>query len=209
MECRTSVHMSRRNDRKTKRIFEVKGVRIGIVAYTYSLNGLVVPKGKDYLVSMIDKERMEKEVKEMDEDVDLTVVSIHWGDEYSLQPSARQEELAESLAAAGADIIFGHHPHVLQRYTKIGDTEVFYSLGNFYSAQQFDSANIGGIAKVHISTTDLAGQRFLKIKKSTFYPTAVVQDENKRFVVVPLKEAGRHTSFNEEWAMDHVGLLPE
>jgi len=193
-------------DRNTKRIFDVKGVRIGILAYTYSLNGAAIPKGKGYLVSLIDKGRMETEIKEMKKEVDLTVVSIHWGDEYVLNPSERQEELAEWLASEGVDIVFGHHPHVLQRYTKIGNTEVFYSLGNFYSAQAFDSTNIGGIAKVHVSSIELAGRRYVQIDKSTFYPTAVVKDENRRFVVVPLKDASTNTSFDEEWAMNHVGL---
>lgn len=196
-------------DRETKRIFEVKGMRIGVLAYTYSLNGAAIPTGKGHLVSLINKDRMETEIKEMEEEVDLTVVSIHWGDEYVLQPSERQEELAEWLASQGVDIIFGHHPHVLQRYAKIGKTEVFYSLGNFYSAQQFDSTNVGGLGKVHISTVDLAGKRFTEIGKSTFFPTAVIRDENKRFVVVPLKEAEGKTAFNEAWVAEHVGLQPE
>jgi poly-gamma-glutamate synthesis protein (capsule biosynthesis protein) len=193
-------------DRDTKRVFNVKGVRIGILAYTYSLNGAAIPKGKGYLVSLMDKGRMETEIKEMKKEVDITVVSIHWGDEYVLQPSERQTELAEWLASEGVDLIFGHHPHVLQRHEKIGNTEVFYSLGNFYSAQAFDSTNIGGIAKVHVSTMELAGKRFVQIDKSTFYPTAVLKDENKRFRVIPLKDANTQSSFDEEWVTNHVGL---
>lgn len=193
-------------DRGTKRIFDVKGVRVGVLAYTYSLNGAAIPKGKGYLVSLITKDRMETEIREMKAEADLTVVSIHWGDEYVLQPSERQEELAEWLASQDVDIIFGHHPHVLQPYAKIGNTEVFYSLGNFFSAQAFDSTNIGGIAKVHLSTVDLAGKRFMELGKSTFYPTAVVRDENKRFIVVPLKDAAGRTGFDEEWVAEHVGL---
>lgn len=196
-------------DRETKRIFDVIDIRIGFLAYTYSLNGAAIPKGKGHLVSLINQERMEAEIQEMKGEVDVLVVSIHWGDEYALQPSARQEELAEWMSIQGVDIIFGHHPHVLQRYEKIGNTEVFYSLGNFYSAQQFDSTNIGGIAKVHISTIELAGRRFMEMEKSTFFPTAVIRDENKRFVVVPLKDAGGKTSFDETWVAEHVGLLPE
>jgi poly-gamma-glutamate capsule biosynthesis protein CapA/YwtB (metallophosphatase superfamily) len=60
----------------------------------------------------------------------LVVVSIHWGGEYQAAPSPRQEALAEALAAAGAGLIAGHGPHVLQRVDWIGDTLVLYSLGN-------------------------------------------------------------------------------
>ncbi|WP_432357376.1 CapA family protein [Sporosarcina sp. UB5] len=197
------------DDHETKRIFDVKGVRIGVLAYTYGLNGLVVPKGKDYLVSLIDKEQIATEIIEMEKEADLTVVSIHWGNEYALQPSDHQKELAEWLSSKGVDIIFGHHPHVLQPYTKIGNTEVFYSLGNFYSAQAFDSTNIGGIAKVHVSAVELGGKRFIELGNPTFYPTAVIRDENRRFVVVPLKDASGKAIYNEEWVAAHVGLPSE
>lgn len=196
-------------DRETKRIFEVKGLRIGVLAYTYSVNGAAIPKGKGYLVSLINKERMETEIREMKEEADITVVSIHWGSEYVLQPSEKQEELAEWLASLGVDVIFGHHPHVLQRHEKIGNTDVFYSVGNFYSAQAFDSTNVGGIAKVQMSKVELAGKQFMEVGKPTFYPTAVVRDEKKRFVVVPLKDAGVNNGFDEAWVAEQVGLQPE
>lgn len=62
---------------------------------------------------------------------DLTIVHVHWGEEYDTLPSERQRELAKAMANAGADIIIGHHPHVLQPVEIIDDTVVFYSLGNF------------------------------------------------------------------------------
>jgi poly-gamma-glutamate synthesis protein (capsule biosynthesis protein) len=64
----------------------------------------------------------------------LVVVSVHWGMEYQGAPSERQKNLARDLAEAGADIIWGHHPHVLQPVewieTTRGNTIVLYSLGN-------------------------------------------------------------------------------
>ena len=67
--------------------------------------------------------------------VDWVVVSLHWGAEYQAQPSPRQELLASQLLAGGADILWGHHPHVLQRTELIQregmkDALVMYSLGN-------------------------------------------------------------------------------
>lgn len=62
----------------------------------------------------------------------LVVVSIHWGTEYQSGASARQKEIAEQLAGAGAALIWGHHPHVLQpaEWINDGKTLVLYSLGN-------------------------------------------------------------------------------
>lgn len=72
---------------------------------------------------------------------DLVVVSIHWGNEYQAGPSEAQEQLAQDLVDAGADLVWGHHPHVLQRMewkTSVKDGHqalVMYSLGNLLSDQ--------------------------------------------------------------------------
>jgi poly-gamma-glutamate capsule biosynthesis protein CapA/YwtB (metallophosphatase superfamily) len=60
----------------------------------------------------------------------LVAVSIHWGGEYQAEPSPRQQALARTLAEAGAGLIVGHGPHVLQRVEWIEETLVLYSLGN-------------------------------------------------------------------------------
>lgn len=194
-------------DREEKRIFDVKGIRIGVLGYTYSLNGLGIPRGKGYLVSLIDRVKMETEILEMKKVADIIVVSIHWGNEYALQPSDNQRELADWLAAQEVDIVFGHHPHVLQPYTEIGETKIFYSLGNFYSAQQFDSTNVGGIAEVEISNVQVAGKSFTEVGEASFYPTTVIRDENRRFVVVPLEPGS--AKYDAQWAEGHVGLSAE
>ena len=61
----------------------------------------------------------------------LVVVSIHWGGEYQAAPGPRQRAIARALADAGARLIVGHGPHVLQRVEWVGETLVAYSLGNF------------------------------------------------------------------------------
>ncbi|MBN1641199.1 MAG: CapA family protein [Anaerolineae bacterium] len=65
------------------------------------------------------------------------VVSIHWGGEYQAEPSARQRALARALAEAGATVIAGHGPHVLQRVEWVGETLVAYSLGNALFDQRY------------------------------------------------------------------------
>lgn len=193
-------------DQAVDRIVEVDGVRLGILAYTYGTNGIPVPEGKEYIVSLIERERMEKEISRLKGLVDVMIVSMHWGNEYQLQPSAEQEELAKFVSDAGADIIFGHHPHVLQKFDEVEKTKVFYSIGNFYSAQQFDSTNIGGIAKVAATKVRIAGKSFTTIHDPNFFPTAVTKDASQRFRVIPLKEAGAKAIYGEKWATDHLGV---
>ena len=193
-------------DSELKQIVDVNGIQIGILAYTYGLNGMPTPAGRDYMVSRINQQQMIDDITEMKKHAELTVVSIHWGIEYQLEPSEEQRELAGMLADAGVDIIFGHHPHVLQPYDEIGSTKVFYSLGNFYSAQQFDSTNIGGIAEVPVSKSELAGRSFIVVGTPTFSPTAVIRDKNRKFVVVPLQEAGDAVEYDPAWVENQVGL---
>jgi poly-gamma-glutamate synthesis protein (capsule biosynthesis protein) len=68
---------------------------------------------------------------------EVVIVSIHWGGEYQAEPSARQQTLARTLAEAGATVIAGHGPHVLQRVEWVGETLVAYSLGNFLFDQPY------------------------------------------------------------------------
>jgi poly-gamma-glutamate synthesis protein (capsule biosynthesis protein) len=68
---------------------------------------------------------------------DVVVVSVHWGGEYQAAPSPRQRAIASALAGAGAGLIVGHGPHVLQRLEWVGGTLVVYSLGNFLFDQPY------------------------------------------------------------------------
>ena len=83
---------------------------------------------------------------------------MHWGIEYIDMPNDEEKEIAEYLSNLGVDIIIGNHPHILQPITKIGNTIVMYSLGNFIS-NQYGGTNgdwnklIGFMATLDITKT--------------------------------------------------------
>ena len=133
-------------------IREKNGITYAMLNYTYGTNGMPVPSGKDYLVNvwptdleLNDPERdtnyqnYKKQVKQDIEairgKVDVLMVAMHWGVEYTHTPTAYQVDSANFLAENNVDIVIGTHPHVIQPVTWIDDTLVFYSLGNFVSAQ--------------------------------------------------------------------------
>jgi poly-gamma-glutamate capsule biosynthesis protein CapA/YwtB (metallophosphatase superfamily) len=90
--------------------------------------------------------------------VDVVVVSIHWGGEYQAAPSGRQRAVAEALAAAGADLIVGHGPHALQTLSWVGDTLVAYSLGNFLFDQPYPrDCRWGAVLRVTLRRGGLTG----------------------------------------------------
>lgn len=71
-------------------------------------------------------------VKEASECSDYVIAYIHWGTELEVEPDWAQLELAPKLQAAGADLIIGDHPHILQKIDYIEDTPVIYSMGNYW-----------------------------------------------------------------------------
>lgn len=194
-------------DLQTDRIFKIEDINVGFLSYTYGTNGHETPMGKEYLVNRIDTERITKDIRSLKSKVDFVVVSMHWGDEYELEPNDRQKELAYTLAEAGVDVIFGHHPHVIQPYEMITtnsghQTHVFYSLGNFYSAQKSENTNVGGIAIVEILKKSINGRQVLTIENPRFISTAVVSGEP--FSVYPLKDVESQIGKMDEWVQQHV-----
>lgn len=150
----TGIHDSKEDAEKSV-VLNVKGMKIGVLDYTYGLNGYVIPNGKEYLVDLIDKDKMQKDMKKLEKVSDVQIVSIHWGQEYQFSPNSEQTELAQYLSDLGVDVIIGSHPHVIQPMDYIkgkngNETLVMYSLGNFLSAQDENYRMLGGMAKWNI-----------------------------------------------------------
>lgn len=82
--------------------------------------------------AVLSKENVLYTLDEMKQhNADIKILCLHWGDEYVHIPSPEQREMAYLFIDAGADIIAGHHPHVIQPYAKYKNGHIFYSLGNF------------------------------------------------------------------------------
>ena len=82
-------------------------------------------------VAFLDENELVDSIRKCKIQADLVVVMLHWGMEHYDYPVFRQRQLAERLVSAGADILLGHHPHVLQGEERIGKALVSYSSGNF------------------------------------------------------------------------------
>lgn len=104
-------------------IQKVRGITIGLVSYHELFDGNPRP--------VLD------EIEKIREQVDFVVVYAHWGDEYISKIHPRPQKKAHQFVDAGADIVIGHHPHVVQPMEEYNGKYIFYSLGNFV----FDQAN--------------------------------------------------------------------
>ena len=117
-------------------VYEQNGIKFAFLSYTYGTNGIAVPYGKDYLVNLYSDAQAKKDIEQIKDKVDVIIVAMHWGTEYTHVPTAEQRREAKYLASLGVNLIIGAHPHVIQPVEYVDDTLVIYSLGNFISGQK-------------------------------------------------------------------------
>jgi poly-gamma-glutamate synthesis protein (capsule biosynthesis protein) len=131
-------------------IFTKRGVKVGVLAATLLRN--FPPKQRIGFHGYVEYGKARAEitprVRKLKEQVDFVVVSLHLGVEYHQQVSGYERRFMADLEAAGADVILGHHPHVLRPFVRTRGLMIFYSLGNFLFDYGFDNTKLMGIAEV-------------------------------------------------------------
>ncbi len=122
-------------DRDNIKIYEQNGIKYAFISYTEMTNGLPVPAGKEYLVNVYSDEQAKIDIESVRDKVDVVIVAMHWGEEYTHTPTYSQKKEAQYLSSLGVNLIIGSHPHVIMPVDYVNDTLVIYSLGNFISGQ--------------------------------------------------------------------------
>lgn len=144
------------------RYLDRNGIRVGFVNYTYGLNGIRRPAGMEYCVDLLTDGGIEAVMAEARANCDLLIAVLHVGEEYLYTPTAYAQQQAARFVSLGADIVLCSHPHVIEPFglvnTASGRTGlVYYSLGNYVSAQQKVPTNLGGMADIKVRKTDNGG----------------------------------------------------
>jgi poly-gamma-glutamate synthesis protein (capsule biosynthesis protein) len=141
---------SSESERKTHQgaVLTRNRVRFGFLGYTYDQqNGNW--HDIDKRIALADIAQMRRDVQDLRARCDVVIVSMHHGIEYMPQPSNAQVEFAHAAIDAGAKLVIGHHPHVIQRREMYHHGLIFYSLGNFVFDQfQREATQHGEIAEV-------------------------------------------------------------
>lgn len=184
-------------------IVDVEGITFGFTSYTYATNGLPVPSGAPYCVNTLELyeeqyiHAMCQQVKALDEaGVDVVMPIIHFGTEYREMPDDYQKMCVDRLFEAGADVIVGSHPHVVEPMeirqitnpdgtTKTG--YVIYSLGNFISSQRYEAGVMKDIGLVMDMDFEKVGDE-TTLTGWRFAPTYVYWTDDV-IGVVPVVEA--------------------
>ena len=113
-------------------ILETKGIKIGFLGYCDVLiDSPFYASGNERGISPLKHSYVQEDIASLKKLVDVTIVSLHWGIENWSYPSPSQIDTARKIIDLGADLILGHHPHVLQGIEKYKNGYIAYSLGNF------------------------------------------------------------------------------
>lgn len=188
---------------------DVNGVRVATLGFTDVYGKDAVPtdtqagilnSNPDLLFEMIGKAKDAKQGN-----ADLVVVNMHWGQEYSTSATLRQKDLAKAVIDAGADIIIGHHPHVLQSFDVYKDGIIFYSLGNFIFDQGWTRTKDSAMVQYHLAEDGKASIDVvpLQIEEATPRPATSKADRSRVY-----RQLTKETGKNVQWSKkaDHIEI---
>lgn len=191
----------------TKNIVTKNDISFGFLSYTYATN-VAVSRDLRYSLGLYRdpdsgvitdeyKELIKNEVNTLRDKVDVLVVMVHWGNEFTFEPNYEQEMLANYFNELGVDIVIGNHSHCVQPIKWIHgdhDTLVYYSLGNFVSAdhivdrtgETFTNAyQLGLLSKLTVNKVD----GVVSIDNIRTLPIVDYYDTNLRnFILIPFDE---------------------
>ena len=194
-------------------IAEINGITFGMLNYTYAMNGFWLSEEEDYKIHHLNNydqtyiNGMYDRVADLAaEEPDFVVVALHYGIEYQDYPDRYyQEPLIDGLFRAGADIILGGHPHVLQPFEvrevvredgRIEQGVVIYSLGNFISSQKHTytdyDTDYGMVFQLGLSKVD---DQKATIDEIRYLPT-YVQWQSRDLVILPIFELPEEVSLS-------------
>ena len=153
-------------------IRDVKGTHVAFLGYTNLLPRSFGEKDSVPATSYLDEEIMKQDINVAKTLADIIVVSFHWGDEYNTKHNDWQERIAREAIDAGASLIIGHHPHVVQEVESYNGGYIAYSLGNFIFDQNFsEDTSKGLLLEVKVNNKKISGIKTMGISfNSSFQP---------------------------------------
>jgi len=126
-------------------IKNLRGTKLAFLAYNNLGSKHWAAKGDNSGIGWLEEEKLAEDIKEAKEKADIVVVSMHFGDEYQPKPNSEQKTFAHLAIDSGADLVVGHHPHVVQGIENYKGKYIAYSLGNFVFDQGFSKETMEGL----------------------------------------------------------------
>jgi poly-gamma-glutamate capsule biosynthesis protein CapA/YwtB (metallophosphatase superfamily) len=176
------------NEADQSTIVDVRGLRVGLLSYTYGLNSGRLPADQRWLVNTIEPRRILSDARAARRaGAQFVVVLLHWGQEYRSTPTSFQREVAKRLLGVPeVDLILGHHVHVVQPIEQVGSKWVAYGMGNSLSNQTPSCCAAGSQDGVLVKVTVGEHGGRLRVRAVRYVPTWV---EHPSFRIRPVLTA--------------------
>ncbi len=189
-------------DHDSIRILNIKGIKLGILNFTYGTNGSYPQSEHKYMLNVIDSAGITDAVKTAKQKgSDIVLVFYHMGLENITEPTQAQKDAVRFALDAGATLVIGAHPHVIGPtktiYSSTNSDTAFiaYSLGNFLSNQYWRYTDAGVILKLTIQKN--ITKNITSYKSASFMPTWVYRGDGGKKM---------HILFPAQWANDSTKL---
>lgn len=207
-------------ERSEPLLLKKNGITMAVLAYTYGTNGIPIPKGKPYLVNLIDSKLIGEDIARARAlGADVVSVALHFGAEYQRKPNDFQRQVVDQCLGYGADLILGAHPHVVQPYewrtVTLANGEqhtgfVAYSLGNFISAQRYNYKDVGAILKLTLTKRGVGKTKLEQVELIPTYVYYYRKGAKRYYSVYPLPQtlqAAAQTPKNPLLTKELIGFL--
>lgn len=175
-------------------IVEKNGIKIGMINYTYGFNGFGLPAGKEYAVDQLDnREKLLSDIAYLESHADITVAFLHMGQEYAIRPDQYAKDMVDLVVCHGVDLCIDAHPHVVQPCEEVTASNgnkalVYWSLGNFISAQDELDRLLGAMATVTIQKTVTGGKSVTEIIDHDMQPLVTHTAYDTTYAVYHLED---------------------
>ncbi len=132
-------------DAHTPKVITVGKTKIAFLAYTNLISPFLGGASSTPAISRFDDDILKADIAKAKKYADVVIVSFHWGDEYHTKHNKEQERVGKLVIDAGANLVVGHHPHVVQEVEEYKGGYILYSLGNFIFDQNFSEDTSHGL----------------------------------------------------------------
>lgn len=151
------IWTTQETEEKPYEIIMRNNIKFALFNYTYGLNGISLPEEYPHMVHLLEnEEKIKKNIETARKETDFIIVFVHWGTENTEEIDDFQKKWAKTFLENKVNVVIGTHPHILQPYEILEDTDghkmlIYYSIGNFVSAQPEKSCIKGGMAHFTIA----------------------------------------------------------
>ncbi len=158
-------------------VIEVRGVEVAFLAYTDLAIEHWLAGENNSGICFLKEENLSSGIRKASSDI--VVVSMHFGNEYQEKPTARQKYWARTAVDSGADLVIGHHPHVIQPIENYNNGLIAYSLGNFIFDQNFSEETMEGlVVEVEVSSQGREAVRLYRAQLNDYFQPEIIEISN-------------------------------